>query len=1601
MVAAARQKLVNMEEQQEDNPSQVDTREGTNEPNQRDADDEQQSEYSNVPSESNQPQHSESQPQEQSESILNQLMFTDLVPGRTNGARVMNDFIRHTNETYKVFSEKFEERLNRMADELEENKRLLREINQSIRQSNQSTENPSNSSSSSVDNGIDNGINTNYSTAQINSETQSYYETRRNNTSSESNNSDRSYSGDSTGAVTKDKDNLEMNKKKFELFKSNLPELSKPEDVADWYETVTETLNMSYSNQVMLSDEPSTLASGLKSILKSKVKLVNVLNMLQKSWSFKQTLDFILDHCKSINNTLTFTNQIRQCSLTSKEINLKDAEDYVKRFTNLNKLYNQYKTSNQNQDSNATEPWIVEVFVFNISQTCYRDFSNNLYTRNGYNNTHIEVKSLSHLVKEFLNFVRLKILNKPKANENESQTLEGVNSVAEKKPRFFKVKGAAKAQNNRVQKQVICKRCKKPGHVSPACYTNLSKSQLKQLHGETENETSTSKKEDVNFVNENSTKDETFAIFNINDCIDLNNHSMLEILLDTGAARSIVTTNEPQRIISNYQKIPDKEMLSAANNTPIQVIGRGFFKLKLMMKDIVMIPVLHIYQKDAQHTRVLIAGKTLNDQNLFINTYSMKLVDREEKMVAKLLYNMNNHLTFKDTMEVTNSIPDINAINLDSTELDPFSLHTKLGHCSHKVILKMMQDKVIEASDDEILKFKESIDKDGQSCIRCTLANKNTTRNHRKHGFKDWLEDKAYTKFQLLVADLIGPIRDITEQEELSFKYVLQIFDPISRKRFIYFLLNKDESLAKIEETVTFIKTQYDTQVKSIYTDNGTEFLGDKFYKKLGIIHIIGSAYSSKEYSVIESQNKVLMNVAKRNWLNSTKVPKTLYQFCINYAAYVLNLTTEQRISKLDIKHLLPFGTICLLRQKTRDKLKNVIHLVSIIGFSKSILGAMIYNYHTQKVSHTSNLLVIKNQVQAKELLNATFTKGNLLEDQSINFDQNEVTSMEMGLEMDLENETFENENDEENGDNEITINSVVNNKRCKPNNKYWNVPNIVSDKDLLKLAILNVFENVSQNSQDARIPTTFDEAVKLNEKWIASIMRELESLKKLKVYRELTEEELESLDLSQLIKTRWLFSIKSAGLFKSRIIALGYQEKFRDDENNFAPTLQIQDLMITIKVLLTFFNFKLYVADINTAFLNAKLEHPKVVLLQDFQGSRPVMLNKALYGLRASPSEWYKCLRDKLIIEGFEKFSISETIFIKRDANHQITNVILCYVDDLIIFDKDGNETLTMIAKHFNYKIVANSEETNFTILGMNLNRKVDKNGFTTRIELDLNKYLEKVVQEFENDEFIKELNLKTLPNHETPTTQGWSGPSQDSNFETMSTQQKELRTNKIQVYVGKLLYASIKIRVDILFSVQTLSKYSYYPTKEVFQQLKNIITFLKFNLSSKLVIEREAEVDQGTKKLILDTYIDAAFAIYPYRESPLCYVTFIGKNVVAYGLKTSSRIARSTNEAELMAVAQGLDQSMFFKNIITTIFPEVQVEIQLLTDNSGVLRYISGSERGSSKSIDINLIYLRNIINKSIKLTLIKTEDNLADIVSKNTSTQVFKSIKSHLLK
>lgn len=158
------------------------------------------------------------------------------------------------------------------------------------------------------------------------------------------------------------------------------------------------------------------------------------------------------------------------------------------------------------------------------------------------------------------------------------------------------------------------------------------------------------------------------------------------------------------------------------------------------------------------------------------------------------------------------------------------------------------------------------------------------------------------------------------------------------------------------------------------------------------------------------------------------------------------------------------------------------------------------------------------------------------------------------------------------------------------------------------------------------------------------------------------------------VIPSMWLFSVKSDGTHKGRLVVLGNLHQSRGETATSPPSVE---MLMTYLSYLACSNVQCIQVDISTAFLHADIDErvnirlPKL-LPEGFQYRGVVGLKKAVYGLAQSPRLFEKHLETALTKLGFAK--IQAGLFTRDQC------ILFAYVDDLLIAGSQANEVLEEI---------------------------------------------------------------------------------------------------------------------------------------------------------------------------------------------------------------------------------------------------------------------------------------------------------------------------------
>jgi len=130
--------------------------------------------------------------------------------------------------------------------------------------------------------------------------------------------------------------------------------------------------------------------------------------------------------------------------------------------------------------------------------------------------------------------------------------------------------------------------------------------------------------------------------------------------------------------------------------------------------------------------------------------------------------------------------------------------------------------------------------------------------------------------------------------------------------------------------------------------------------------------------------------------------------------------------------------------------------------------------------------------------------------------------------------------------------------------------------------------------------------------------------------------------------------------------------------------------------------------------------------------------------------------------------------------------------------------------------------------------------------------------------------------------------------------------------------------------------------------------------------------------------------------RISVYGYILYFCGAPIAWKSKGGKSVTLSSTEAEYVASSEIAKEAIFVKNILDSIGIKITLPIQICVDNVGAI-YLANNYSTSqrTKHIDIRAHFLREYIEDGIiKVVFIKSEDNDADIFTKNTSEELFHS-------
>jgi len=534
---------------------------------------------------------------------------------------------------------------------------------------------------------------------------------------------------------------------------------------------------------------------------------------------------------------------------------------------------------------------------------------------------------------------------------------------------------------------------------------------------------------------------------------------------------------------------------------------------------------------------------------------------------------------------------------------------------------------------------------------------------------------------------------------------------------------------------------------------------------------------------------------------------------------------------------------------------------------------------------------------------------------------------------------------------------------------------NLASAEDLLRPAreaqLLQVMmSRVTRNQPVQHSRSTLSEVAKTHEprsyneaktdpEWRESMQKEFQSLLDNGTW------ELQELPPGRkVIKTKWVYKIKSDGRWKSRLVAKGFtQVAGIDFDETWSPVGRKSSLKLLIShVLRKGWTWKQM--DVDTAFLNSRLDEE--IYMEQPQGfqdgtNRVCRLRKAIYGLKQASRAWYTTLHVFLTAKGLKRSRVDPCLYYGDGM------IIFVYVDDLVIAGKNDErvESISQEFKnHFRMKDLGKPRK----LLGLDL-IEVPRGVFLTGYGI-----ISELLQRYQmyGSRYV---STPMDPNHVLlPRSDGQATAEEQSKYASI---------------LGSLLYIANSYRPDIAYAVSILSQFTSNPSDDHWRGIKRVLRYLNGTKYFGLFFPRF-----DSKPAVLKGFTDADFAACFTRRSRTGFAFFVGSCLISWSSRKQSVIALSTCEAEYYALTEGAKEAINLKRLVWEIqnqdaYPdELKLDpVTLFCDNQSTI-FVSKNpaEHRMMKHVDLRYKWIQERVESGeFEVEYVPTKDQVADLFTK----------------
>ncbi|GAU30981.1 hypothetical protein TSUD_104950 [Trifolium subterraneum] len=224
---------------------------------------------------------------------------------------------------------------------------------------------------------------------------------------------------------------------------------------------------------------------------------------------------------------------------------------------------------------------------------------------------------------------------------------------------------------------------------------------------------------------------------------------------------------------------------------------------------------------------------------------------------------------------------------------------------------------------------------------------------------------------------------------------------------------------------------------------------------------------------------------------------------------------------------------------------------------------------------------------------------------------------------------------------------------------------------------------------------------------------------------------------------------------------------------------------------------------------------------------------------------------------------------------------------------------------------------------------------------------------------------------------------------------EEAEVDPTQYRRLIGSLRYLC-NTRPDLAYSVGIVSRFMQKPKLSHLAAVKRILRYIRGTMDYGILFPSTYKGKQC--KLI--AYTDSSWCgDIEDRKSTAGYVFLLGGAPIAWSSNKESVVALSSCEAEYIAASLCACHTIWLANLIEEIMGEDHGVVKMRINNISTINLAKNPvAHGKSKHIEMRFHYLREqVSNGRICVEHCKSEDQIADIMTKAVQTEIFKRIRS----